>query len=502
MRNKIFINTIILYIKIVITILISFVSVPIVLRALGAEDYGVYMLVAGVIAMLTFLNNAMSVATQRYLSVTIGERNQERVTDVFTCSVYLHVLIGLIVCVVLEIASLFLFDGFLNINPIRIPAAKIIYQCLIVSTFFTIISVPYDAVLNAKENMFIFSLITIFGSVLRLLFAVSLLYVSADKLILYGVGYAFVSIVEVLLKRLYVSHTYSEMKCLSFCSLDKVLFKEMFAFSGWNTLGSLATVCRNQGVAIVLNLFFGTVINAAYGVANQVNGILANFSSSLQKAISPQLMQSEGAGKREQVLKLTYVSIKLQESIFGILAVPVIIEMETLLGWWLGTVPKYTVAFCRLILLMNIIMLFSAPIGSAIQATGRLKKYTCVTGGLMILHVPIVYLLLNQGLSPISALISMCIVEGIIMVSRFGFGKKIANVSMIYICKRILIPFLSIYLLSFGVGFYLKTLMEPGIIRLVLLFMILILTISICIYGFVFDDSERQKLKSLISKQR
>ena len=204
---------------------LSFVSVPIVLRALGAEDYGLYALVAGVVAMLAFLNSSMTVSTQRYLSVTMGTGNVSKVTEVFSCSLYMHLLIGLIVCVLFELVALFAFDGFLNIPQGRVTTAKLIYQFLVISTFFTIISVPYDAALNAHENMLVFSIITIIGALLRLALAVSLLYIHVDRLIVYGAGLACVSFIEIFLKRMYVSCSYLEMKRISFvdncCSVRK-----------------------------------------------------------------------------------------------------------------------------------------------------------------------------------------------------------------------------------------------------------------------------------------
>ncbi len=501
MSNKIIANTIILYIKIVITMLISFIAVPIVLRALGADDYGVYMLVAGFIAMLTFLNNAMTIATQRYLSVTIGQGNQERVTDVFTCSIYLHILIGLIVCGVFEIASLFLFDGFLNIAPERIPAAKSIYQCLVISTFFVIISVPYDAALNAKENMLVFSLAIIIASVLRLVLACSLLYLPTDKLIFYGAGMALIQIIEVFIKRTYVLRTYQDMHRLPLKQLDKSLFKEMFAFSGWNTFGSFAMVCRNQGMAIVLNLFFGTIINAAYGVANQVNGILSSFSGSLQKAINPQLMQSEGADQRNRMLFLAATSIKVSVLIFATMAIPLIIEMKTILEWWLDDVPAHTVRFCQLVLLLNLITQFTVGIMSAIQATGKIKAYQITMGIILFLNIPIGYCVLHLGATAENVLFTMCIIELLALGIRLLFARQLIELSIKTYLRQIFCPLLLVLVISVMSGVIIQWCLTSvaNSVEVFCVTITTILTLLASAFYIVLDKIERklliQKLK-------
>ncbi len=492
MQNKILINTIILYIKIVITMLMSFISVPIVLRALGAEDYGVYMLVAGVIAMLTFLNNAMAVATQRYLSVTIGKGNQERVTNVFTCSVYLHILIGLIVCGIFEIASLFLFDGFLNITHERIPAAKSIYQSLVISTFFVIISVPYDAALNAKENMLVFSLAFIIASVLRLLLAISLLYVPTNRLILYGIGMACIQLIEVFIKRKYVLHTYKDMHRLPLPKLDKSLFKEMFVFSGWNTFGAFAGVCRNQGIAIVLNLFFGTIINTAYGVANQVNGILLSFSGSLQKAINPQLMQSEGAEQRTRMLSLAETSIKMSVLIFATIAIPLILEMDVILEWWLGVVPEHTIRFCQLVLLINLIAQFTVGIMAAIQAMGQIKMYQISMSVILFINLPISYLILYFGGTAEQVIVSMFLLEMVALLARLLFARQLLKFSLSTYLKTTLIPLSVVLLITFFCGLlvhrYVSTFM---ILRVGVVVIVTTLVLVISTYYIVLNFQER-----------
>lgn len=500
--NKIVLNTIILYIKIVLNMVLSFVSVPIVLRALGAEDYGLYALVAGVVAMLAFLNSSMTVSTQRYLSVTMGTGNVNKVTEVFSCSLYLHLLIGLIVCVLFEIVALFAFDGFLNIPQGRVEAARIIYQFLVLSTFFTIISVPYDAALNAHENMLVFSLVTILGALLRLGLAVSLLYIHADKLIVYGAGLACVSFIEVLLKRIYVSRSYREMERIPYKQLDKSLFKEMFAFAGWNTFGAIANVCRNQGLAVVLNLFFGTIINAAYGVANQVNGVLANFSNSLQKAITPQLMQNEGASQREAMLRLSFMTVILSVFVYGIMALPLILEMEIVLGWWLKQVPDNTIIFCQLVLLTNLLTQMTTGIMAAVQASGKIKKYQIVMGIILFLNLPISYFCLLYGGEPYSALIVMCLVELVALFVRLYLSHELMSFPVKFFFQNVLFPLTCILIISFLLGYIVHCFISIPIIRLTCVTIVVVVSMSLGVYICVLDKEIRSRMWKLVVRNK
>lgn len=489
--HKILFNTIVLYVKIMLNMALSFISVPIILRALGAEDYGLYTLVAGVISMLAFLNNSMTVSTQRYLSVTMGSGNVNRVKEVFSCSIYLHVLIGILVCLLFELGALFAFNGFLNIPMERIEEAKVIYQFLVLSTFFTIISVPYDAALNAHENMLVFSLITILGAFLRLGVAISLLYINADKLIVYGVGLACIVLVEVLLKRMYVSKFYKEMVCLPYKVLDKSLFREMFVFAGWNTFGTFAGVCRNQGLAIVLNLFYGTIVNAAYGVANQVNGVLSAFSGSLQKAINPQLMQQEGANQRGAMLNLSFLSIKISVLIFALMAIPLIIEMKTVLNWWLKQVPEYTVVFCQLILVINLLTQMSVGIMTAVQAGGKIALYQFTMGIIWFLNLPLGYLCLRLGYPPYSVLIVVCIMEIIALFMRLWFAYKLVQFPVWAFVKRIFSSFSFVLLVAYFIGLKICFYMKSDWLRLSLVVIVVDLIILLGTYLCILSKKER-----------
>ena len=495
--SKIILNTGILYTKIIINMLISLVSVPLILKALGPSDYGLYNLVAGVIAMLAFLNSSMSISTQRFLSVAIGEGNTVKLNKIYNCGVFLHLIIG--VCIVLgfEIAFPFLFDGFLNIESSRIAAARIIYQLLVASTFFTIIAIPYSAVINAKEDMLAFSIIGIGEALLKLALALYLSHCPADRLIVYSIGMSVIAILVTVVNRIYVGFKYKEFKGSLKTYVDKQTLTQMAGFAGWNTLGSVAMIGRNQGVAIVINLFFGTIVNAAYGVANQINGVLNYFSTTFQRAINPQLMQSEGMKNRERLIDMSYTSSKFSLLVLALFAVPLIVEMPYVLKIWLHDVPDFTIEFSRLILLLSIIFQLSMGLMSAIQAVGEIKTYFISISCLVLLNIPISYFFFSVGLPAYWSVISFIVIELISFCVRIYFAKKLVGISPRKFMDEVLLK--SIYCISSALvlPIVFHILLPESFIRLLLVCLMYALVYCIVLWFVVLDVHQRNYVSKL-----
>lgn len=497
--NRIIFNTIILYVKMLIVMFINLWTVPLLLRALGQSDYGLYQLVAGVITMLTFINAAMTVSTQRYMSVAMGESNNEkRLNTIYNVSLLLHLVIGLGIVIILEILTPFLFHGFLNIEPDRIGAAEWIYQFLIITTFFTILSVPFDAELNAYENMMVFAIISIIDAILRLAIALALPYLSGDLLIIYGAGMAVIAILNAVIKYGYTRKRYTSMYPSIDC-LDKNTFKEMFGFAGWNTFGSMAVVGRNQGIAIVLNKFFGTIINASYGIANQISGLINYFSATLQKSINPQLMKSEGMNDRKRLLKYAFISSKYSVLIMLLLVIPLIVEMPYLLKLWLHDVPTYTVPFARLTLLVSLIYQATAGHMAAIQSCGKIRTYQIIIGLLILFNIPISAGVLCIWNNPIVVFYVMIIIEVLCLVTRVIFAYRLTGASIHFFCIKILFPLSAIAIIStlitWGLGHYFSS--SIGII--VLEYLINGLFLVSMSWITLFSTEEKQYLINMFS---
>jgi O-antigen/teichoic acid export membrane protein len=496
-NNRIIVNTIILYAKILINVVISLWTVPIVLRTLGQSDYGLYSLVAGVIAMLAFLNSSMTVVTQRYMSVTIGKNNLQQLNEVYNASIRIHIVLGVVIFVLLEVLTPFLFNGFLNIESERLEAATILYQFMIVSTLFTILSVPFDATLNAYENMLVFALIAIVESVLKLCLALSLSFAWFDKLVFYGLGIASISILGVIVRFVYVNKEYQAIHIRFKEKIPRPLYHEMLSYAGWNTFGSVAMIGKNQGIAVVLNLFKGTAINASYGIANHINGILSSFTASIQKAISPRLMQQEGASNRGTMIEMSFSLIKMATIIFSFMAIPLILEMDQILSLWIhDDIPPYAVLFCQLVIIMQLVYQFSSGIALAIDAVGKIKQYRIVLSSVLLLNIPFAYIMLRIGLPPYSVLITMIIVEMLCFFVRLYYANKLATFPVKDYFDKCFYPVIITIIISFIVGLIIMFLLKPSLFRVLLVILFTFISTSIGGYFGVLSHKERTVIRS------
>ncbi len=450
--------------------------------------------------MLSFLNASMAISTQRYLSVAIGNRDSEQLNRIYTSSIVLHLLFGIVIVCLFEICFFPIFSGFLNIEPDRVTAAKFVYQFLVVSTFFTILSVPYGAVMNAKENMLAFSIIDILDSVLKLALALSLKYISCDRLVVYGLVLALISILNTVINRLYVHLRYKEFSFDFKHFMHKDTLMSMLGFAGWNTLGAVAMIGRNQGISIVFNLFFGTVANAAYGVANQINGVLAYFSRTFQKALNPQLMQSEGMHDNQRLIKFSLISSKYSVLVLAIFALPLIMEMPYVLELWLKDVPEYTLRLCQFVVALGLLYQYSSGLMSSIQAVGKIKWYFICISTLILLNIPICYYVLKCGAEPYSCIIVFIIIEFVCLLTRLAMARHYVNISFASFFKEVVAPtsvcMMSGLLLSLPCHF----LMEESFLRLVVVCISYAVGYLTAAWVFAMEDELKQTVIKFVRK--
>lgn len=390
-------NTGFLYAKMGITMFISLYTTRLILNALGASDFGIFNIVGGAIAMLGFLNAAMASATQRFMSYSEGEGNKEKQTKIFNISIILHAAIALLAGIALLIAGWFFFHGILNIAPERTFAAKVVYGSLIVSTLFTVMTVPYDAVLNAHENMLYYSIVGIIESLLKLAVALLTVVWAGDKLIIYGILMAIIPLITMTIMRIYCHRKYSECVIAPKKYWDRGLMKEMTGFAGWNLMGSMSGMISSSGVSIVINMFFGTISNASQGIANQVSGQLGVLGSSIKKALIPIIAKSAGANDNELMVKSTIIGTKIVLFVVTFMFLPFIIEMPFILKLWLKNPPQQAQIFCSLLLLTNFINDLVLFLPQAIAAVGKIKHYNIVNSILLFLPLIIAYIAYTYG---------------------------------------------------------------------------------------------------------
>jgi O-antigen/teichoic acid export membrane protein len=464
--NRVILNTGALYGRMLITVFISLYATRLVLNLLGAVDYGLFNLISGVIAMLSFLNIAMTISTQRYMSFHLGTKDQHKLKMVFNSSVLLHFILGLGLVLLFEIAGSYLFDHVLNFPASRTTAAKLIFQFMVVSAFFTIIAVPYDATLIAQENMLMVAMLGIVESLGKLLIAVLLQYTAYDKLMVYGGLMALLTILLLVFKQVYCTLKYEESRISIRRYLDRHLLKEMFAYAGWNMFGAGSVVARNQGIALLLNVFFGTLVNAAYGIANQVNAQLSYFSVTMLRALNPQIIKSEGSGDRTRMLRLSMIASKFSFYLLAFFAIPMMIEMPFVLQCWLKQVPAYTVMMCRLIVIATLINQLSAGIQVAVQSVGKIKKYQVVVSTMVLFNLPVAWWLLKAGYPAASVLISAIGIEVVSGIYRMIAAKKITGLSLTVFTTQVIIRAVIPVLLSIAMAAVPLLLMPEGFIRL------------------------------------
>ena len=459
-------NTGILYARMAITIFISLYSTRLLLNSLGVADFGIFNVVAGAIAMLTFLNNAMASATQRFISYTEGTGDFNKVRAIFNVSVVLHLLIAVLVLIILEGAGMILFNGILKIPPDRIQVAKIVFQFMVFSTLFTIISVPYDAVINAHENMLLYAILSIVEAVLKLGIAIYVFYAKGDKLTIYGALFAGLSILLLLTRRIYCTRKYPECRINPKKYFDSSTFREMASFAGWSFLGASSSMISNYGQGIVMNVFFGTLVNAAQGVASQVSGQLSAFAGTMLKALNPIIDKSEGAGEREKMLRASIFGSKISFFLLLFFYIPVFIEMPYIFRMWLKNVPPYVITFCQLLLIRNLIEQLFVTLVSAIAAQGNIKRYQILSSILSFFPLVLSFAFFKLGFPAYTLYVIFIIYSMLASCLILYFSKINLGLSIKLFCREVLLRSTATFFLIFLIAYLPMFFMDEGVIRL------------------------------------
>jgi Na+-driven multidrug efflux pump len=484
--------------KMLITVVLSLYSTRIVLKALGVEDYGIYSLIGGVVALLGFLNASMAVSTQRFISFNLGKGNKEKLNEVLNTSIVLHFGIALIVAIVLELAGVYLFKDVLNIPGQRIVVAKVVYHFMVLSTFFTIVSVPFTALIDSHEHFITTTLFDVLSAVFKLLIALFLLKSGFDKLLMFGFLTMLNILLIVILKSWWSMKKYKLINYNLVKYFDKITFFEMSSFAGWNTFGSVCNIGRSQGVAVIMNYFFGATINAAYGIANLINSQLFSFSASLLQAFNPQILKSEGSNNRRKMLDLAISASKFSFLLLSLVSIPILIEMPYVLGLWLEEVPDNTIIFSRLIIIITLANQLGSGLPIILQAVGDIKWYQIVVGSLVLLILPIGFLLLYMGCAVYSILIVSLCIECVAFLFRLYFAKRYGGLSILYYLKNVIYKIIPPFLLSFAFVLIPYYYMDSDFLRFVVIGMTSTIIMISTGYKFSLLSDEKVKVMNVI----
>jgi O-antigen/teichoic acid export membrane protein len=384
-------NTLALYVRMFLTMVVGLYTSRVVLATLGVEDYGVYGVVGGITSMLGFLNASMSGATSRFLTFELGRGDKKRLENTFSSAMIVHMGIAAVVLVLAETVGLWFLCHKLVIPPERMTAAHWVYQLSILSSMLAITQVPYNATIIAHENMNVYAYVEILNSVLKLLIVYLLTIGDFDKLILYAVLMLAVSVTVMMTYRIYCVRHYSEAHF--HWVWDKTHLKPLLSFSGWDLYGNMSVTVRQQGINFLINMFFGVVFNAASSIATTVNGMVIGFAYNLIQAFRPAIIKEYAAGNIKEMEIMIGNAAKYTVLLFGCMLTPLIFELPFVMELWLGNVPEKAVDFCRLLLIASLFNLINNVIGIGIHATGNIKRISLVTGSLIFACVPFVYLL-------------------------------------------------------------------------------------------------------------
>ena len=493
-------NTAYLYMKMFITVFISLYTTRLILNSLGTADFGIFNIIGGAIGMLGFLNTTMANATQRFMSYAEGEGCIEQKKRVFNVSLILHMVIAGFTIILLLGAMPILFDEILNIEAERIFAARIVYYSLIFSTALTIINVPYDAVMNAHENMLYYSLIGIFEWVLKLMVAFICVYTSYDKLIVYGALMALIPVVTLSIMKIYCHKHYEECVIAFKRYWDYSLVKRITSFSGWNFLTAISSLFSAQGIGIVLNHFYGTVLNAAQGIAQQLNGQLSSFALNMMKALNPVIVKNAGAKNIDKMNQVTITGCKYATFLVLLFAIPFILEMPFILRIWLKRVPEWAGLFCVLQIILTIILQVVNGLATSIYAQGDIKGYAIYKSIMNAMPVILTFMAFRMGGSPYWLYIPMIVIWGIGGdVVILYYAKKKCGLDLKLYLTRTFLPILgvSFIMLLFGGMVYMLS-MNEGFWKFMLTCIMTTIGMLLALYLFGVNRQEKELLKHLL----
>lgn len=482
-------NTLLLYVRMLLLMVISLYTSRVVLKALGIEDFGIYNVVGGVVGMFAIISGSLSASITRFLNYEMGKGSTSNLNHIFCSSVTIQLILSVIVLIVAETIGLWFLNEKMTIPEDRLIATNWVYQLSIFTFIINLISVPYNAVIIAHEKMSVFAYIGIFEGLSKLIIAFTISISPIDHLITYSILMCCIAIVVRLVYGGYCKSHFEE--CKFKLVFDNKQLKEMFAFAGWNFIGAIAGVLRDQGGNVILNLFCGPVINAAKGISSQVNNAVIGFVTNFTIALNPQITQSYSAGDRAYMQVLMYQGAKFAYCVLFILSLPIIINAPFILKLRLGNYPDYTVSFVRLTLLLSMWESIASPMSTGLLATGKIKWYQICVGGINLLNIPFSYFFLKLGFSPNIVLVVAIFLSQLALFLRLYFMRKLLGFNIKMFITQIYIRILIVSFLSASVSILVHKKMEPNFVGLIFTSTVCILITLLTIYVFGCNKTER-----------
>lgn len=428
-NKKIVKNTLFLYFRMLIVMGVSLYTSRVVLNALGVQDFGLYGVIGGVVALFSIVSGSLSAAISRFLTYELGNGDQERISQVFSTSLYIQILMVFIVTIILVPAGIWFISSKMEIPDDNYMTAYWVYGFSVATFCINLLSVPYNAAIISHERMSIYAYVSILDVVLKLTVAFLITTITNNRLIYYACFLFIGSFIIQITYIFYCKKKFSE--CSSKARFQISMVKEIGAFAGWNTIGAASGILSTQGINVLLNLFFGTVINAAYGIANQVKNAITQLSDNFLVAVNPQIIKYYAQKNYEELNKLIIRSSRMAFYLTWILSILIMTNSSYILSLWLKNVPEGTVLFVNLILVYTLLESISKPLITSMLATGNIRKYQVIVGGIQLLNIPVSYIGLKYGAAPryvmwvlISVSISCLITRLILLRQLFPFDRR------------------------------------------------------------------------------
>ena len=495
-------NTMLLYFRMIFMMVVSLYTSRVILKTLGIDDYGIFNVVGGVVSLFSFINGAMAGGTQRYLTFALGKKDLKRMRTVFCTCVNIHLLISAAILLLAETIGLWFFYEKMSIPADRLDAAFWVYQFSILSAIVMVVSVPYNATIIAHEKMSAFAYISVLEVVLKLLIVYLLTIGSFDKLKLYALLFF---CVQLAIRYVYGRYCKKHFEETHFKLIwDGQLIREMAGFAGWNLLGNCAYISFTQGLNILLNMFFGPAVNAARGVAIQVQGAITSFSGNFQTALNPQITKAYAAGDFAYMHTLVCKSSKFTFFLLYFLSLPVLFETDMLLSLWLKDVPEYTIPFLRIILAITMVDAMANPLMISAAATGKVKVYQTVVSAILLAILPISYGVLKAGANPTAVFVVHFVICNVAFVVRLFIIRSLIHLSVRMYFQLVIVPALLVAVAGCVFPYGLKLVVNEGILSSIGVMAACVLGNAMAIYGLGLDAEEKHfiqhKLAGLLRK--
>ena len=482
-------NTLLLYFRMLFTMAVSLYTSRVVLATLGVEDYGLYNVVGGFVSMFSFLNAAMASATQRFLNFELGRGDTSRLHKVFCTSINIHAIISATVLLLSETIGLWFVYTHLNIPPDRFTAALWVYHTSVLASVIMVMSIPYNAAIIAHERMGAFAYISVLEVVLKLLIVYLLVVTDTDKLALYSV---LMLLIQLLIRIIYGRYSGRHFPETHYRRMwDRQLLREMTGFAGWNLFGNIAAVAFTQGLNVLLNMFFGPAVNAARGIAVQVQNAIKGFCINFQTALNPQITKSYAAGDTAYMHTLVFTSSKFSFYLLLFISLPVMLETPVILKWWLGIVPGHTVAFIRYILAISMIDSLANPLIQAASATGRIRRYQSVVGTMLIMILPVSYAALKLGSPAEGVFIVQLAMFCLAQLARIWMLRPLINLSLRTYLAKAALPIAYVTVVSLVVPLAIYMLMPPSVLRFAAVCAASAISVGASVYFIGITQGER-----------